>query len=209
MNMLGVMGIGTGVGKTIVSAILLEAFRGEYWKPIQCGLCDPTDTDRIKTLVTPKDACRHPEAFRLQAPLSPHHAARLEGLEISTKKITPPKTGKTLIIEGCGGLLVPINNETLIIDLLKDWNIPCILVSKHYLGSINHTLLSLEALKRREIDVRGIVFNGPPNKDSEQIIENMSKCRILGRLDWHSQINKTLIKKYAQLWKNSLITLFH
>lgn len=201
--MIVVVGIGTDVGKTVVSAILVEMFKGEYWKPVQCGNLHFSDSAAIKHLA--HSTCIHPEGYRFKAPLSPHHAARLENLEIHPEDLSLPKASRKLIIEGCGGVLVPLNQNTLFIDLLAKWNLPCILVSRHYLGSINHSLLSIEVLKHRRIPTLGILFNGPTNRDSEEIIQKFSGWPILGRLDRHPSINPTLIKHYANSWKNQFI----
>jgi dethiobiotin synthetase len=206
--MIAVVGSGTGVGKTVVSAILLEAFHGEYWKPIQCGHLDQSDTITVESLVTHQGSRFHSEAYRFHAPLSPHHASRLENVKIISENIILPKTQNTLIIEGVGGLLVPMNSDTLFIDLLVHWKIPCLLVSKHYLGSINHTLLSIEALNHRKLDLRGIVFNGPSNEDTEQTIQSRSALPIAGRLAQEPKITPKTIKKYACQWKSQLKHLF-
>ncbi len=198
---MAVVGIGTEVGKTVVAAILVQALQGDYWKPIQCGHLDKSDSMTVRQWVSHPDFHIFPEAFRLQAPVSPHHASRLENIEISPALLVPPKTKNPLIIEGAGGVLVPLNKETLLIDVIASWKIPCILVSRHYLGSINHTLLTIEALKNRKMDILGIVFNGPSSADTEEIIENLTYCPILGRLDPEPVINSSTIKKYAEQWK--------
>lgn len=149
--------------------------------------------------------CRiHRPAYSFQAPLSPHHAARLENRAICMEDIVPPQTTRPLIIEGCGGIFVPLTPKLLIFDLFKSWNCPWIVVSKHYLGSINHTLLTLHALKQHNIAITGIVFNGLPNPDSESAILEISKVPVLGRLLPEPNINPQTIQRYAKLWERNL-----
>ncbi|MVN93082.1 dethiobiotin synthase [Mucilaginibacter aquatilis] len=165
-----VTGIGTDVGKTVVSAILVEHLKADYWKPIQSGDLDNSDTMKVKALISNPVSKFYEEAYRLNQPFSPHKSARLDGLEIDLEKIIVPATENQLIIEGAGGLMVPLNNKHFIIDLIQKFNAEVILVVKHYLGSINHTLLSLELLKARGIPVNRIIFNGDRDEDSESII---------------------------------------
>lgn len=200
---IAIAGIGTDVGKTIVSAILVKALDGDYWKPIQCGNLDNSDTMRVRHLVNdPKIVC-HPESYRFQKPLSPHAAARLEGIAINPAHLTPPKTDRPLIIECAGGALVPYSQELLQTDHINTWDCSWVLVSKHYLGSINHTLLTLEALKSRGCRLSGIVFNGAENKDSEEVIMRHANC--IGRLPMASNIDPEFITIHAKQWKHSLI----
>jgi dethiobiotin synthetase len=201
MKVLTVTGISTDVGKTVVSAILAEALSADYWKPIQAGNLEHSDTKTIQKLVSNQISRCHPEAFCLQHPLSPHHAARLEGLEINAMKVSLPSTKNTLVVEGAGGLMVPLNATTLMIDLFAKWQTQLVLVSKHYLGSINHTLLSIEAMKSRALPIMGIVFNGEPNPDTENLITGISEIPMIGRLEPEPFLNASIIKKYAALWK--------
>jgi len=166
-----VTGIGTGVGKTIVSAILVEKLKADYWKPVQAGDLDQSDTITVKSLVSNSISHFHPEAYRLTQPYSPHKAAALDGIEINPDKIILPQTGNQLIIEGAGGLMVPLNNNFLMIDLIKKLDAEVVLVSRNYLGSINHTLLSIDALKTRSINIKAIVFNGTRDQYSEDVIK--------------------------------------
>jgi dethiobiotin synthetase len=167
-----VTGIGTGIGKTIVSAILVEKLKADYWKPIQSGDLDNSDTLLVQSLVSNPISKFHPEAYRLTQPFSPHKSASLDGMEIDPFKIMVPQTDNQLIIEGAGGLMVPLNNNFLMIDLIKQLDAEVILVSKNYLGSINHTLLSVEALKTRGIPIKAIVFNGDSDNWSESLIRS-------------------------------------
>ena len=170
-----VTGIGTGVGKTIVSAILVEKLKADYWKPVQAGDLDQSDTITVKSLVSNSISYFHPEAYRLTQPYSPHKAAALDGIEIDPDKIILPQTGNQLIIEGAGGLMVPLNNNFLMIDLIKKLDAEVVLVSRNYLGSINHTLLSIDALNARGIALRALIFNGNNDSFSEELIERYTK----------------------------------
>lgn len=207
MHTIAVAGIGTDIGKTVVSAILVEALSADYWKPVQSGNLDSTDSNTVKGLVSQKKSNFHPEVYLLNDRLSPHHAARLDGVEIFEEKIVLPVSNNTLIIESVGGLMVPLNDKTLMIDLLASWKCTIILVSKHYLGSINHTMLSIEALKHRKMPIGGIIFNGKANPDTENVILKMSGLPVIGRLDPEPSINPATIRKYASLWKQPLLNL--
>lgn len=155
-----IAGIDTEIGKTVTSAIFCEALNAEYWKPIQAGDLHSTDSDKV-TMLTGRDKVGiHPEGVRLEHPMSPHAAADLEGIEIDLSQLSIPQTDGPLIIELAGGLMVPINHHSLNIDLLTQWQLPVVLVSKYYLGSINHTLLSWQLLKDRGVPFLGFVFNG-------------------------------------------------
>lgn len=188
-----VTGIGTGIGKTIISAILTEKLNADYWKPIQSGDLDNSDTLKVKSLVTNNVSKFHPETYRLTEPYSPHKSAAIDGITIDPQKIIQPRTDNHLIIEGAGGLMVPLNNNFLMIDLIKQLNTEVILVVKHYLGSINHSLLSLEALYSRNIAVKAIIFNGDSDKDSEQIIRDYAKESSIISIPAMSEINKERI----------------
>jgi dethiobiotin synthetase len=166
-----ITGIGTGIGKTIVSAILVEKLKADYWKPVQSGDLDNSDTIKVRSLVTNSISVFHAEAYRLTQPYSPHKSAALDGVTISLDDIHLPETDNQLIIEGAGGLMVPLNNHQLMIDLIKKLNASVILVSQNYLGSINHTLLSIEALVNRSIPIVAIVFNGPSDEYTQNIIK--------------------------------------
>lgn len=164
-----VAGIGTEVGKTIVSAIVVEKLQADYWKPIQAGELAQTDSMTVRDLAP---GCRrfHPEAYCLATAVSPHAAAEIDGVEIVREGVALPHTENTLVIEMAGGLLVPLARGLSNIDLILDWGLPVVLVSAYYLGSINHTLLSIEALRARDIPILGIVFNGESVSSSRSII---------------------------------------
>ncbi|MFK8105378.1 MAG: dethiobiotin synthase [Saprospiraceae bacterium] len=197
-NQFFVTGIDTEVGKTVVSAILVEALGADYWKPIQCGDLDHTDANKVRDLISHPTTTFFPESYLLQAPMSPHAAAAKEGIQLSLSDFVPPTTQNPLIIEGAGGLMVPFNEKECMIDLMEKLSFPVILVSKIYLGSINHTLLSIEALKRREIEIKGIIFVGEEHPTTEEVIAQHGQIPILGRIDWLAELNPISIKKAAQ-----------
>ncbi|RLA61471.1 MAG: dethiobiotin synthase [Epsilonproteobacteria bacterium] len=190
-----VTGIDTDIGKTFISAILVNAFKADYFKPIQCG--DLTDSDSHK-ISKWTEAKVHPETFRFNAPQSPHLAASLENRNIKISDIELPKTNNNLVIEGAGGLLVPLSDDEYIIDIPKKLNLPVILVCKNYLGSLNHTLLSIEALKERGIEILGLIFNGQENPKSEDFLVKKSGIKKLLNVDWEEEINKQVIEKYSR-----------
>ena len=177
-----ITGIGTEIGKTIVSAIVTEYLQADYWKPVQSGDLHWTDTMKVQSLVSNTKSVFHPERHRLNAPLSPHASAALDGVQIKLSDFTLPVTSNHLVVEGAGGLMVPLNEHEVLLDLIQQLQIPVILVSRNYLGSINHTLLSFEALQRRNIPIAGIVFNGEPNPASESFIENYTQLPVLFRV---------------------------
>lgn len=177
-----ITGTGTGVGKTVVAAALAQALDADYWKPVQAGLDGPTDTQRVMALSGLPPERFHAEAYRLATPASPHYAAALEGVVINPDSLIPPPTTRALIIEGAGGLMVPLTAGTLMIDLFARWQLPVILVAGTQLGTINHTLLSLEALRARGIAIHGVAFVGEDAASSRDIIKARGKVRDLGRL---------------------------
>ncbi|GAB3779041.1 dethiobiotin synthase [Spirosoma horti] len=192
-----VAGIGTEIGKTVASAVLVEALQADYWKPIQSGGLDDSDTDTVRRLISNSTSYFYPEAYRLTQPLSPHAAAEIDGITIELDTLTPPKTQNRLIIELAGGLMVPLNNHDLTIDLVQKLGFPVVLVSRNYLGSINHTLLSVDACRSRNIPLLGILFNGPTVPTSETFILNYTDLPCLGRIGQEETITKEVIKKYA------------
>jgi len=188
-----VTGIGTGIGKTVVSAVLVEKLKADYWKPIQSGDQDDTDTARVKSLVTNSISFFYPEAYKLSQPFSPHKSAAIDGINIDPEKIVLPAINNTLIIEGAGGLMVPLNNKFLMLDLIRQLNAEVILVSQNYLGSINHTLLSVYALQHENIPVKGIIFNGPKDIYSKDFILEYSGLELLGHIPEYPFIDKKAI----------------
>jgi dethiobiotin synthetase len=188
-----ITGIGTDVGKTVVSAIIAEALEATYWKPVQAGDLHFSDTLKIKAYCSEKVSFL-PERYRLNTPASPHFAAKLDGIEIQLTDFELPQVDGNLLIEGAGGLLVPINEKGLLyIDLIQHFNLPLILVSRHYLGSINHTLLSLEALKNRNIQVEIIVFVGDENTATESIILSYYPIQKVLRIPLAEEVNSEFV----------------
>ncbi len=177
-----ITGTGTGVGKTVVAAALTAALGATYWKPIQSGLDGPTDTQIVQRLTGLPDANFHPECYRLATPVSPHQSAEIDGIALHPETLMPPQSLRPLVIEGAGGLLVPLTSQTLFADVFARWQIPVILVATTALGTINHTLLSLEALRARNIPIHGVVLVGDENAASQSIIASQGHVRVLGRL---------------------------
>ena len=199
-NTFFITGSSTAVGKTIASAIITETLEADYWKPIQAGELDNTDTHKVARLLSNDQTKLLDSAFNLTGFMSPHAAAEIDEVIISAKKIKRPTTKNNLVIEGAGGLMVPLNNSETIADLIKPSD-KVIVVSRHYLGSINHTLLTIEALKQRKLNVFGILFSGDPNPATEQIIEKMSGAFILGRIEEEPYFDQNVIKEYAEKFK--------
>jgi dethiobiotin synthase len=184
MKPLIVTGSDTGVGKTVVCAMLTLALEGIYWKPIQSGMDGGTDTQRVRAMTNLPPSHFLPERYVLRAPLSPHRASELDGIAIALESLDLPQTaGKSwLIVEGAGGVLVPIDRQTLQIALFSRWRAPVLVVARTALGTINHTLLTLEALQRRAIKVIGVIFVGDSMPDTEHTIAEFGAVKILGRL---------------------------
>jgi dethiobiotin synthetase len=201
-----ITGIGTDVGKTIASAIITESLEADYWKPIQAGDVDNSDTHKVKSYVSNDKTMFFPNAYLLNTPASPHLAAKLDGVTIELKKIVEPDTENHLVVEGAGGLLVPLNEIDCVIDLIQS-EYKVILVSRHYLGSINHTLLSIETLQNRKIKIAGIVFSGAENKATESIILNKTNIKCIGRIDEEPYFDKNVIREYADLFRENLLNL--
>ena len=193
-----ITGIGTGIGKTIVSAIVTEKLQADYWKPIQSGDLDNSDSSKVKALITNSKTVIHDEGFKLTQPLSPHLSAKIDRIALSIDKLQTPDTTNDLIIEGAGGLMVPLNDQELMVDYIKALNVKVILVSQNYLGSINHTLLSIDALKARNIPISGIIFNGDVNVESEQYILQYSGIKLLGNIPQLETLDKESIKQAGQ-----------
>jgi len=191
-----ITGIGTGVGKTIVSAVLTEKFKADYWKPVQSGDLDNSDTNMVRSLVSNSTSKFHPETYRLTQPFSPHKSADLDGIVIDPSKFKLPLTDNLLIIEGAGGLMVPLNENFLMIDLIRQLDAEVILVSKNYLGSINHTLMSAEILNIRGIAIKQLIFNGGDDKESESIIEKRLKMRSI-HIPLFAELTKAEILQFA------------
>lgn len=197
MERLFITGIGTDVGKTIASAIITEALQADYWKPVQAGLEPTTDTGTVRRLVQNPVSKFWPERFRLQMPASPHAAAAAEGIQLHLADFQLPDTTNHLVVEGAGGLLVPLAPGFLIADLLQQFGLEAVVVSRNYLGSINHTLLTLEALQLRGIRVRGLLFNGEPNPATEDFISQHTDLPIMPRLRPEQEVSAEVVSRYA------------
>ncbi|WP_297888667.1 dethiobiotin synthase [uncultured Capnocytophaga sp.] len=191
-----VVGISTEVGKTIVSAILTEAFQADYWKPIQSGDLENSDTDKVKRLISSTHTVFHLNSYGLHTPASPHLSAQLDGVRIELSKIVRPETNNTLVIEAAGGLYVPLNEKDMMLDLIHPTD-KVILVSRHYLGSINHTLLTYETLKNRGLNIHSIVFSGTPTPSTEEVILRHTNLPVLLHIDEEPYFDKQIILKYA------------
>ncbi len=198
-----VTGIDTNVGKTVVSAILANALGYDYWKPIQSGDLRNSDTKKVRKWINQDLTC-FPEAIRLKHPLSPHESARMDKKKIILEKFSSPKEDD-LIIEGAGGLMVPMNDKgDCMIDLIKHLEAKVVLVSKNYLGSINHTLMSCHLLASYGLQNLGLIINGEPNKASEEIISKISGVPIIGHIDWTNRFTKKFITHQGEQFKGKL-----
>jgi len=195
--------IGTDSGKTLVSAIITEALQADYWKPIQAGI-ESRDLKTVESLINNGHSFCYEEAYLLKAAMSPHASAKLEGIRIDLNKINLPNNGgNNFVIEGAGGIMVPLNDHDFVINLAEKFEAEIILVSNTYLGSINHTLLSVQELKRRNLKVKGIVFNGEPNLETEEIILKHSGYKCLLRILPENTINQEIVTHYAiKLFEN-------
>ncbi len=201
-----ITGISTDVGKTIASAIIVEALQADYWKPIQAGDLEHSDTHKVQSLISNTQSKFHPNSYALQTPASPHLAAAKDGITIDLNQIQEPQTNNHLVIEGAGGILVPLNETQSVVDIIQpDYKV--IVVSRHYLGSINHTLLTVEALQNRKLSIAGIVFSGEENTSSESIILNRTGLTCIGRIDQEPYFDTNVIVEYADLFRENLLKL--
>lgn len=194
-----VTGTGTGIGKTVFSAGLANLLGADYWKPIQAGLEGETDTEVVACLGGLSADRVLPERYRLQTPASPHHSAELDGVRIEADLLDVPDTGeRPLVIEGAGGLMVPLSGDTLYIDVFERWRLPVVLCASTALGTINHSLLSIEALRKREIRILGIAFIDERNAETQVAIREMGRVRWLGRLPWLSPLTADTLQAAFQ-----------
>ncbi|QHI37903.1 ATP-dependent dethiobiotin synthetase BioD 1 [Kordia antarctica] len=197
-----VTGISTEVGKTIVSAILVEALQADYWKPVQAGELENSDSHKIEKLISNKKTKIHSNSYALHTPMSPHASAEIDKVTIDVKNITAPKTNNHLVIEGAGGILVPLNDTETVLDIIKpDYHV--IVVSRHYLGSINHTLLTVNLLKQKGFKV-SIIFSGKEHVTTEAIIKKMTEVPVIGRIEEEPYFDQNVIREYAELFKEKL-----
>lgn len=202
MSTFFITGIGTDVGKTVAAAIITESLQADYWKPVQAGDVDNGDLHRVKNLVSNEKTIFHPNTYGLQTPMSPHAAAEIEGVEITLDAINEPKTTNHLVVEGAGGLLVPLNDSNTIADLIKKEH-KVIVVSRHYLGSINHSLMTIKLLQEKGFDV-AVIFSGEEHKTTETIISKMTGVNVIGRIDEEPYFDKNVIKEYADKFYEKL-----
>ena len=197
-----VTGIGTDVGKTVVAAIITEALQADYWKPVQAGDLEDGDAHKIERYISNDKTVIHPNSYALNTPMSPHESARLDGVIIDLNQIKAPETTNHLVVEGAGGILVPLNDTQTIFDLIEPGD-KVIVVSRHYLGSINHTLMTLELLKNKKCDLR-LIFNGVEHFSTESIITKMTGVSVLGRLEEEPYIDEKVISEYATIFQPQL-----
>jgi dethiobiotin synthase len=195
-----VSGTGTGVGKTVLSALLCAALDAVYWKPIQAGTREGTDRNTVMQLAQLPRAQTRPEVYRFAPPVSPHLAARRAGVRINLQSIRMPQIaeGKNLIAEGAGGAMVPINDRQFMTDLMRHLKLPVLLVARTSLGTINHTLLSLAALRAARLKVRGVIMVGKPDRENRNAIEHYGESQVVGEIPWLKTINR-----------NALLAVFH
>ena len=190
-----ISGTDTGIGKTVVSAMLTLALDASYWKPVQSGIEGGVDTRAVQKMTgLPADRF-YEEGYVLTEPLSPHRSAEIDEVKIDVEKLVPPKHEGNLIIEGAGGLMVPLTRENLLINQFKKWGLPVILVARTGLGTINHTLLSLEALWSRDIPVHGLIFSGEENDDNMRTISEFSAVKVLGHVPILDTVNSAGLSK--------------
>ena len=205
MQRIFVTGISTEVGKTIASAIITEALEADYWKPVQAGELDNTDSHKVARLISNSKSKIHSCNYELKTPMSPHAAAEIDGVTIDVNKIIEPETNNHLVREGAGGLLVPLNDTDTILDLiLPDYKV--IVVSRHYLGSINHTLLTINWLQLKGYNV-SILFSGDEHPTSGSIILKKTGVKSIGRINEEQTFDQAVIKKYADKFRSALLSL--
>tara|TARA_R110002020_G_scaffold63170_2_gene168734 strand:+ start:104742 stop:105359 length:618 start_codon:yes stop_codon:yes gene_type:complete len=200
-----VTGISTGVGKTIASAIIVEALEADYWKPIQAGDLENSDSHKIAQLISNSKTKVHENGYALKSAMSPHAAAKIDGVTIDVNKIHEPETANHLVIEGAGGVLVPLNDTDTILDIIMP-NYKIIVVSRHYLGSINHTLLTIKWLQHKGYDV-AVLFSGSEQPSTESIILKKTNVPLIGRIDEEASFDKEVVKRYAGTFKSVLQSL--
>jgi dethiobiotin synthetase len=200
MKSLIVAGIGTDVGKTLVSAVLCQALGADYWKPVQSGIDDgPSDAETIRGLVTNGAVHVHPSVYSLRKSLSPHAAAAIDGVTIELDKLAPPETKRPLVIELAGGVMVPLTGTHTSLDLISALGCSVVIVSRHYLGSINHTLLTVLALQSREVPIAGLIFTGGHElPQTESVIEGLTKLPVLARIPHLDEVTPASVERVAR-----------
>ena len=205
MKRIFVTGISTEVGKTLASAIIVESLKADYWKPVQAGDLENTDSDKVAALISNTKTQIHKSSFELKTPMSPHAAAAIDGVKLDANSIHEPETENDLVIEGAGGLLVPLNDEDTILDIILP-NYKVVVVSRHYLGSINHTLLTVNWLQMRGYEV-SLLFSGDENPATEEVILHKTGASLIGRIDEEDGFDQTTISKYADKFRETLQSL--
>jgi dethiobiotin synthetase len=212
MKPIFITGIGTGVGKTVISAIVTEALQADYWKPIQAGFEDGTDRETVQSLLSNSKTVIHPESYKLSLPASPHISARQENIIISIDKIVEDfnhiqatSAANYIVIEGAGGLLVPINDNQFILDLIKALDAYVILVSQNYLGSINHSLLTAQVCKYNNLKVLGLIFNGEYMNYQEEIVD-WSGYPFLGAIPTFNNLSREYVQQHALNIRQTVIS---
>jgi dethiobiotin synthetase len=198
-----ITGIGTDVGKTVVAAVITKALEADYWKPVQCGDLNYSDSIKIARLTGLKTL---PETYRLQAPMSPHAAAELEGIELSIAQIQLPKSDKPIFVEGAGGVMVPFNSKETYLDLMLKLRLPIVLVTRHYLGSINHTILSWKVLKEAGLNVVAVVISGTVHESTESYFATQMDVPFI-RINELDNVNSETIAAEADRLKSSINSL--
>ncbi len=197
-----VTGISTEVGKTVASAILVEALEADYWKPVQAGELENSDSHKIERYISNSTTTIHKNSLALNTPMSPHASAEIDNMTIDLNEIKEPITENHLVIEGAGGILVPLNDQHTILDVIKpEYHV--IVVSRHYLGSINHTLLTVNLLKEKGFQV-SIIFSGNEHSTTEAIIKKMTNVPVIGRIEEEPYFDQNVIREYAELFKSTL-----
>ncbi len=204
-NTIAIAGIHTGIGKTVASAVIAEAIGADYWKPVQAGV-EERDADTVRNLITNGRERVHPEAVVLQMPASPHTAATAEGIEIDFRTFKRPQTDQLLLAETAGGVLSPMGSNSTMADFISHYSLPTLLVSRNYLGSINHTLMSIDVLRARGIRIIGLVMNGESNESSESFIETYGKIPVIARIPDFEVLHHTAIVQCAARLQNAIST---
>ena len=193
MNGFFVTGTDTDVGKTLVSSWLLTQLDASYWKPVQAGVMPETDSSVVRRFAEIEPDRILPEAYVLPEPIAPHEAARRAGIAIDMAKFVPPVSDRLLVVEGAGGLMVPLTDTAYVIDLAAELHLPLILVARSTLGTINHTLLSLEAIRRRGLPLAGVVINGPETPHNRAAIERYGQVEVIAEIPWLDVVNRSTL----------------
>lgn len=206
---IAIVGIHTGIGKTVTSAVLTEALQADYWKPVQAGELDNSDTMKVTSCVRNSRSVIHTERYRLREPMSPHAAAAHEGIDIQLSDFVLPKTDNLLLIETAGGVMSPLTQHHTMVDFVKHLNVPVILVSAAYLGSINHTLLCLEVLEHRGVEVLGVIFSGERNEESEAFVMKYKNVKRIAHVPYLHEVNAEHVQAVAEPLRQSIAAWAH